>query len=90
MSEGHVVVDGIPLSPMTSSQGRDQELMEGSVVVSGTVSNLPHGQMMMQEALGVRMRPVVKVGGSASTPMAQGLRVEELGVSLPLWDPLTP
>ncbi len=41
MSGGHAVVDGIPLSPMTSPQGREQELMVGSVVESGTVSNLP-------------------------------------------------
>ncbi len=58
MSEGHSVVDGIPLHPMTSPQGREQELKVGSDVESGIASNLPQGQMVMQEALGVRMRPV--------------------------------
>ncbi len=73
MSEGHVIVDGIPLSPMTSPQGREQEVKVGPGVEVGTVPNSPLGQTMMQEALGVRMRPVANVGESALTPMAQGL-----------------
>ena len=60
MSEGHVVVDGIPLSPMTSPQGRDQEVKVDALVDLGSASSLPQGQSPMQEALGVRMRPVAK------------------------------
>ncbi len=60
MSEGHAVVDGIPLSPMTSPQGRDQELKVDARVDLGSASNLPQGQSPMQKALGVRMRPVSK------------------------------
>ncbi len=68
MSEGHVAVDQIPLSPMTSPQGRDQEVKVDGHLGSGSALNLPQGQSSMQEALGVRMRPVVKSGESALTP----------------------
>jgi hypothetical protein len=81
MSEGHVAVVDIPSSPMTSSQGRDQEVKEDGLL-DGSAPNLPQGQSSMQEALGVRMRPVVKSGESALTPMAQGLKVDDRGVGL--------
>ncbi len=71
MSEGHVSVDGTSFSPMTSPQGRDQEVKEDGLLDSGSASNLPQGQSSMQKALGVRMRPVVKAEESALTPMAQ-------------------
>jgi hypothetical protein len=81
MSEGHAIVDVTPLAPMTSPQGRDQEVKADAVVDCGAASDLASEQKSTQEALGVRMRTVVKAGDLALTPMAHDLRVEDRGGS---------
>jgi hypothetical protein len=47
----------------------------------GAASDLASEQKSTQEALGVRMRTVVKAGDLALTPMAHDLRVEDRGGS---------